>query len=69
MGKLGLILVCVMLASACAWHDIEPPVDSRSPEDVAWAARVEADRQNLCRMMNRDTERFERDCTRSGDPD
>lgn len=69
MGKISLLLASALLASACTWNDIEPPVNSRSPEDVAWDARVEADRQNLCRMMNRDSDRYRRDCTRSGDPD
>ena len=68
IGRASIVALAI-LASACTWHDIAPPTDSRSPEDVAADARVEAERQNLCRIMNRDTERYERDCTRSGDPD
>jgi len=30
--------------------------------------RREAERQRLCAIMNKDTERYERDCTRPGDP-
>ena len=32
-------------------------------------ARQMAERQRLCAMMNKDTERYERDCERAGDPD
>ncbi|MEQ7155743.1 hypothetical protein [Brevundimonas aurifodinae] len=30
--------------------------------------RREAERVRLCQMMNKDSERYERDCRRSGDP-
>ena len=30
--------------------------------------RREAERQRLCAIMNKDTARYERDCTRPGDP-
>ncbi len=69
MRRLSLIIAACVLASACTWNDIEPPVDSRTPEGIEHARRVETERQNLCRMLDRDSARYERDCTRPGDPD
>ena len=35
---------------------------------VGAALAFEAERVRLCAIMNKDTERYERDCTRPGDP-
>jgi len=37
----------------------------RRQEDIQ---RREAERVRLCAMMNKDSDRFKRDCTRPGDP-
>ena len=71
MNRIALIALAAIGAGACT---IDGPPEGRQ-DVLAEMERQERvrqqveERQRLCRMMNRDSERYERDCTRSGDPD
>ena len=60
-----------LLTTACAFpaaYDPDPTSPAqwqRRQEDIQ---RREAERVRLCQIMNRDSERYERECRRPGDP-
>ncbi len=57
-------------AAAC----VPPPYEADPTSVYAWQRRQEdiqrreAERVRLCALMNKDSDRFKRDCTRPGDP-
>jgi hypothetical protein len=68
----ALILIVVALATAAC--TFPAPYDPLPTSVYQWERRQEeitrreAERVRLCQMMNKDTERYERDCRRPGDP-
>ena len=53
---------------------VPPPYEADPVSSSQWQRRQEdiqrqeAERVRLCAMMNKDSDRFKRDCTRPGDP-
>ncbi|WGM31416.1 hypothetical protein [Brevundimonas sp. NIBR11] len=53
---------------------LPPPYEAEPASVYQWQRRQdgierrEAERVRLCAIMNKDTERYRRDCTRPGDP-
>ena len=68
-----LIAACALavLAGGCTVqpYEAEPVTPQQRLERLERQQRAEAERQRLCAMMDRDTERYARDCRRPGDPD
>ncbi|MBU1347151.1 MAG: hypothetical protein KKA16_09400 [Alphaproteobacteria bacterium] len=68
---MAALSIAALGASACA---IPPPYEAEPQSIYQWQRRQdgiqqrEAERQRLCAIMNKDTDRYERDCTRPGDP-
>ena len=68
---MALILSTGLLASACA---VPPPYEAEPASVYQWQRqqdeirRREDERVRLCAMMNKDSDRFKRDCARPGDP-
>jgi hypothetical protein len=68
----ALILGLTALATAAC--TFPAPYDPLPTSVYQWERRQEeitrreAERVRLCQMMNKDTERYERDCRRPGDP-
>lgn len=50
-------------------YEAEPSTTAQRLERLERQQRQEAERQRLCAMMDRETERYERDCERAGDSD
>jgi len=69
MRAVALLIVPLML-SACA-----PDFTQMPTSPAQWEARQqaierrEAERRRLCALMNKDSDRYRRDCNRPGDPD
>jgi hypothetical protein len=69
-------LTVSLLALAVGGCALLPPPYEADPTSVyGWdrrqqeITRREAERVRLCQMMNKDSERYERDCRRPGDPE
>jgi len=66
-----MILSTGLLASACTFPQ---PYEAEPASPYQWQRRQEEiqrredERVRLCAMMNKDSDRFKRDCTRPGDP-
>ncbi|MFC0632330.1 hypothetical protein [Brevundimonas balnearis] len=64
------LLIAALSLTACA-----PAYEAMPQSSYQWERRQqeieyrEAERRRLCAMMDKTTERYERDCTRPGDPD
>jgi hypothetical protein len=64
------ILAAPVLLGAC----IPPPYEDDPTSVYGWQRRQddiqrrEDERARLCAIMNKDTDRYRRDCTRPGDP-
>lgn len=60
-----------LLVGACAFP---APYEAEPNSPIQWQRRQEgierneAERVRLCAIMNKDSERYRRDCTRPGDP-
>ena len=71
MIRMIAIASIALSAAACAFpqpYEADPVSSAqwqRRQEDLQ---RQEAERSRLCAMMNKDSDRFKRDCTRPGDP-
>ena len=70
-----MIRMVVLALTAVTLGGCLPPAYEAEPASVyQWQRRQEgierreAERVRLCAIMNKDTERYERDCTRPGDP-
>ena len=68
--RMTLIAMAGLATSACTFPAYEPQPTSvhqweRRQEDIQ---RREAERVRLCQMMNKDSDRYKRDCRRPGDP-
>lgn len=67
-------VVLMTLAISVAGCALPAPYEAEPASVYQWQRRQEgierreAERQRLCAIMNKDTERYERDCTRPGDP-
>lgn len=67
----ALILGAGLAVSACAFPG---PYEADPTSPYQWQRRQdeiqrrEAERQRLCAIMNKDSDRYKRDCTRPGDP-
>lgn len=67
-------LIRSLTALATAACTFPAPYDPLPTSVYQWERRQEeitrreAERVRLCQMMNKDTERYERDCRRPGDP-
>ena len=70
MIRMVLIAVTATTLSGC----LPPPYEADPASVYQWERRQqnierrEAERVRLCAIMNKDTERYRRDCTRPGDP-
>ena len=64
------IAALALSTAAC----LPPPYEADPTSSYQWQRRQEdiqrreAERVRLCAMMNKDSDRFKRDCTRPGDP-
>lgn len=62
------------LSFAAAGCAVRPPYEAAPTSVYQWQRRQEdiqrreAERARLCATMNKDSDRFKRDCTRPGDP-
>ncbi len=69
----GIAIASAALGVAACTFPQPYEADPASP--VQWERRQEhierreAERVRLCQMMNKDSERYRRDCRRPGDPD
>ena len=71
MNRLIVTVVAAMALGGCAADRWEPELTT-AQQRLERQERIErqmAERQRLCAMMNKDTERYERDCERAGDPE
>ena len=70
MIRMALLALTAVTLAGC----IPPPYEDMPNSPYQWQRRQEgierqeAERVRLCAIMNKDTERYERDCTRPGDP-
>ena len=70
MIRMVLIAVAATTLAGC----LPPPYEADPASVYQWERRQqnierrEAERVRLCAIMNKDTERYRRDCTRPGDP-
>ena len=73
MSRSAVIAVAglAILAAGCTLqpYEAEPTTPYQRMEQLERQQRQEAERQRLCAMMDKDTERYARDCRRAGDPD
>ena len=66
-----MTLAAIALTTAAC---VPPPYEADPVSSAQWQRRQEeiqrseAERVRLCAMMNKDSDRFKRDCTRPGDP-
>ena len=69
MIRMAMISGLGFTLAACSPHFEAEPTSvyqwERRQEDIQ---RREAERVRLCGMMNKDSERYKRDCRRPGDP-
>ena len=70
-----MIRMALLALTATALAGCLPPAYEAEPASVyQWErrqegiARQEAERVRVCAIMNKDSERYKRDCTRPGDP-
>lgn len=65
------IAACSTAVAACTFP---APYEAEPASPIQWQRRQEAierqeaERQRLCAIMNTDSDRYRRDCRRSGDP-
>jgi hypothetical protein len=68
------MIAAAVLAAATAACAFPQPYEADPVSSSQWQRRQdqieyrEKERQRLCAMMNKDSDRFKRDCTRPGDP-
>jgi hypothetical protein len=68
---IALVLTTAGLA-ACSFPqpwEADPASSAQWQRRQETIERREAERVRLCQMMNKDSERYKRDCRRPGDPD
>ncbi len=71
MIRMTLLAVSLLSLGACAFPQ---PYEAEPNSPVQWQRRQEAierreaERVRLCAIMNTDTDRYRRDCQRTGDP-
>ena len=66
-----ILSFAALMLGACAFpapYEAEPNSPYQWERRQEGIQRREAERQRLCAIINKDTERYERDCTRPGDP-
>ena len=71
MTRVVLIGLIGLGASGCAFpapYEADPTSVYQWERRQQGIERREAERRRLCAIMNKDTDRYERDCTRPGDP-
>ena len=71
MIRMALIALTTATLSGCAFpapYEADPTSPYQWERRQEGIERREAERVRLCAIMNKDTERYERDCTRPGDP-
>ena len=67
-------MVAIALTATSLTACLPEPYEAEPASVYQWQRRQEgierreAERVRLCAIMNKDTERYERDCTRPGDP-
>jgi hypothetical protein len=70
MIRMTLLAITAVALSGC----LPPPYEAEPASGYQWQRRQEgierreAERVRLCAIMNKDSERYDRDCTRPGDP-
>ena len=65
------LALATLTLGACAFpapYEADPTSPYQWERRQEGIERREAERVRLCAIMNKDTERYERDCTRPGDP-
>jgi hypothetical protein len=69
--RMALITTAAFATSACTFpqaYDPEPTSVYQWERRQEGIERREAERVRLCGMMNKDSDRYKRDCNRPGDP-
>ncbi len=71
MMRIVVTALATLMLGACAFpgpYEAEPNSPTQWQRRQEGIERQEAERVRLCAIMNKDTERYRRDCTRPGDP-
>ncbi len=66
-----MLTVTAVTLSGCAFpapYEAEPNSPAQWQRRQEGIERREAERVRLCAIMNKDTDRYRRDCSRPGDP-
>lgn len=67
----ALVITSALMLTACTFPG---PYEAEPNSPIQWERRQEAierreaERVRLCAIMNKDSERYKRDCRRPGDP-
>jgi hypothetical protein len=72
MIRMALAGTLALGLSACAFpqpYEADPASPAQWQRRQEGIERREAERVRLCQMMNKDSDRYRRDCRRPGDPE
>ena len=71
MMRMALLVLTAVTLAGCAFpapYEADPTSPYQWQRRQEGIERQEAERVRLCAIMNKDTDRYRRDCTRPGDP-